>query len=69
MRVGDRRASGGVRRRWREHAGRQIEGVGGVVAGRGVFVCGPGSFGDAAVEGVRSAGVLAEDVHREGFAY
>ncbi|TBU30071.1 hypothetical protein BD311DRAFT_659595 [Dichomitus squalens] len=37
--------------------------------GRDVFVCGPGGFGDAAVHGVRAAGVPNDRIHREGFAY
>ena len=40
-----------------------------VVEGREVFVCGPGGFGDAAVDGVRAAGVPSNRIHREGFAY
>ncbi|KAI1784679.1 hypothetical protein LXA43DRAFT_195324 [Ganoderma leucocontextum] len=40
-----------------------------VADGREVFVCGPGGFGDAAVEGVRGAGVPDARIHREGFAY
>lgn len=32
-----------------------------------VFICGPGEFGDAAVEGLRAAGVANSNIHREGF--
>ncbi|KAL4750348.1 hypothetical protein BDW72DRAFT_176016 [Aspergillus terricola var. indicus] len=32
-----------------------------------VFICGPNDFGDAAVEGLRAAGVPNESIHREGF--
>ncbi|PIL29435.1 hypothetical protein GSI_08377 [Ganoderma sinense ZZ0214-1] len=41
----------------------------GVADGREVFVCGLGGFGDAAVEGVKKAGVPDGRIHREGFAY
>ena len=41
----------------------------GVVDGREVFVCGPGGFGDAAVEGAKRAGISGDRIHREGFAY
>ncbi|KAJ2968815.1 hypothetical protein NQ176_g8997 [Zarea fungicola] len=34
---------------------------------RQVFICGPGGFGDAAVDGLRSAGVPNTRIHREGF--
>ncbi|KAL6238688.1 hypothetical protein BDW75DRAFT_200736 [Aspergillus navahoensis] len=38
-----------------------------VATGRDVFICGPNAFGDAAVEGLRAAGVPNEKIHREGF--
>ncbi|KAK5995650.1 hypothetical protein PT974_04066 [Cladobotryum mycophilum] len=34
---------------------------------RDVFICGPGGFGDAAVEGLRAVGVSNDRLHREGF--
>lgn len=38
-----------------------------VAADRDVFICGPGGFGDAAVDGLRKAGVQNDKIHREGF--
>lgn len=38
-----------------------------VAEDRQVFICGPGGFGDAAVDGLRSAGVPNTRIHREGF--
>ena len=32
-----------------------------------VFICGPTSFGDAAMDGLRTAGVRHEKIQREGF--
>jgi NAD(P)H-flavin reductase len=34
---------------------------------RDVFICGPGGFGDAAVEGLKKAGVSFDRIFREGF--
>jgi ferredoxin-NADP reductase len=38
-----------------------------VAGGRKVFVCGPNGFGDAAVDGLRAAGVPNDKIQREGF--
>ncbi|KAH8819357.1 hypothetical protein F5884DRAFT_839420 [Xylogone sp. PMI_703] len=38
-----------------------------VAEGRDAFICGPGGFGDAAVDGIRAAGVPNSNIHREGF--
>lgn len=39
----------------------------GVADDREVFICGPGGFGDAAVDGLKAVGVPDERIHREGF--
>jgi len=39
----------------------------GVATEREVFICGPGSFGDAAVIGLTDANVPLSKIHREGF--
>lgn len=50
------------------HDGRIPPGYCGRVAGdKDVFICGPGAFGDAAVEDLRAAGVPTSKIHREGF--
>ncbi|KAJ6786109.1 hypothetical protein PWT90_02465 [Aphanocladium album] len=38
-----------------------------VAGGRDVFICGPGGFGDAAMDGLKMAAVPNERIHREGF--
>lgn len=38
-----------------------------VVGDKDVFICGPGGFGDAAVESLRAARVPNSKIHREGF--
>lgn len=38
-----------------------------VASDRDVFICGPGGFGDAAMEGLKLTNVPNERIHREGF--
>lgn len=38
-----------------------------VASGRDVLICGPGGFGDVAMDGLRAAGVPDENILREGF--
>ncbi|KAM0263890.1 hypothetical protein ACHAQJ_000925 [Trichoderma viride] len=38
-----------------------------VARGRDVLICGPGGFGDLAMDGLRAAGVSDEKISREGF--
>jgi ferredoxin-NADP reductase len=38
-----------------------------VAKGRDILICGPGAFGDAAVNGLKKAGVPNAKIHREGF--
>lgn len=50
------------------HRGRIPSHYWGEVAGeKQVFICGPGAFGDAAVDGLRAIGVPNTRIHREGF--
>ncbi|KAJ3499588.1 hypothetical protein NLG97_g206 [Lecanicillium saksenae] len=52
----------------RVHKGRIPSSYWGSVAGdRDVFICGPGGFGDAAMEGLKAAAIPNERIHREGF--
>ena len=50
------------------HKGRIPQEYWGTMGGdRDVFICGPGGFGDAAVNGLRSTGVPMDKIMREGF--
>jgi ferredoxin-NADP reductase len=33
----------------------------------GIFICGPGEFGDVAQDGLKEAGIPHDIIHREGF--
>lgn len=49
------------------HRGRIPASYWNTVSDEEVFICGPGGFGDSAVEGLRAAGVANSQIHREGF--